>query len=80
MSTNINDACAIVFSQDGVHHVVCATPEQMLDAINRAVAAGDQPVVFTRKTPKPAPAVVNNATGPITGNLVQAHTVNGVRL
>jgi hypothetical protein len=77
MSTNINEALAVVFAPDG-SYVACATTDQMLDAVDRIVAAGGVPNVFTRKG---GPQVTHRITGTVHGSVTMAHTIHGgVRL
>lgn len=78
---DISTAWAVVHASDNSMHRVCWTPDDMVDAINELVAAGKTPLPFTASAANSAPQVVNNATGPVTGKLTQAHTINnGVRL
>lgn len=73
MTTIVSEAYAVVFSADGTY-VMCATPGQLVDAIDRVVAAGGEPVVFTRKGQSP---VNNSITGPVGGSITMAHTIHG---
>lgn len=72
--SSINEACAVVFSSDGTH-IVCATPDDMVDAINAIVASGCVPNPFTRKIARPQ--VTNQVNGNVHGSITMAHTIHG---